>query len=241
MSFSSEVKKELLSIKPTAEHCILAQTIAREHFGKNKLTRAGKFRVGESLEKNCCKRAYIRGAFIESGSLNAPEKAYHLEFINPNREYVDILVYAIEFFDIRAKVTERKGHWVVYFKEGEHVVDLLNIMGAHNSLLNFENARIVKNMRNNVNRIVNCETANLSKTVTASIKQINDIKTIARITGLGYLSTQLKEVALIRLKYEEATLKEIGVMLSPPVGKSGVNHRLRKISGIAENLRGGKV
>ena len=124
-------------------------------------------------------------------------------------------------------------------KEGENIVDLLNITGAHLSLMNMENLRIVKDMRNNVNRQVNCETSNLSKTVMASIKQINDINTIAHTKGFGVLSDHLKETAELRLMYEAASLKEIGAMMSPPVSKSGVNHRLRKISEIAENLRGG--
>ncbi|MDR2649585.1 MAG: DNA-binding protein WhiA [Clostridiales bacterium] len=190
-------------------------------------------------ERECCKRAYIRGAFLSSGSLSDPEKAYHLEFVYADREKSAYLASIISSFGLKAKVIERKGHYIVYLKEGENIVDLLNIMGAHLSLMDLENLRIVKDMRNNVNRQVNCETANLTKTVRASVKQIEDINTIARIKGLGYLSDQLEEVAEIRLIYEAASLKELGAMLSPPVGKSGVNHRLRKISEIAENLRGG--
>ena len=193
----------------------------------------------EVISRDCCKRAYIRGAFLAGGSLSDPEKAYHLELVNACRQKSEHLAELINGYGLKARVIERKGHYIVYLKEGENIVDLLNIMGAHLSLLSLENLRIVKDMRNNVNRQVNCETANLSKTVQASIKQINDINTIARIKGLGYLSSQLEEVAETRLMYEEASLKEIGAMLSPPVSKSGVNHRLRKISEIAENLRGG--
>ncbi|MDR1559917.1 MAG: DNA-binding protein WhiA [Clostridiales bacterium] len=191
------------------------------------------------FNRECCKRAYIRGAFLSGGSLSDPEKAYHLEFVNADRQKSEYLADIIHSFGLKARIIERKAHYIVYLKEGENIVDLLNIMGAHLSLMNLENTRIVKDMRNNVNRQVNCETANLSKTVRASVKQINDINTIARIKGLGYLSDQLEDVAELRLMYEEASLKEIGAMLSPPVGKSGVNHRLRKISEIAENLRGG--
>jgi DNA-binding protein WhiA len=195
-------------------------------------------RVSPQLVKSTsCRRAYIRGAFISGGSVSDPEKNYHLEFINTDRTLSEGLSKVIQSFGLHPKIIERKAHYIVYLKEGESIVDLLNIMGAHQSLLNMENLRIVKDMRNNVNRIVNCETANLSKTVNAAVKQVNDIKTIAHLKGLGYLSSQLEEVAVIRLKYEQASLKEIGQMLSPPVSKSGVNHRLRKISEIAEHLR----
>ena len=196
-------------------------------------------RGGEAALKECCKRAYIRGAFLAGGSLSDPEKAYHLEIVNPDRKKSEELAEMISSFGLKARIIERKGHFIVYLKEGENIVDLLNIMGAHLSLMNMENLRIIKDMRNNVNRQVNCETSNLSKTVLASIKQIKDINTIARMRGLGYLTDQLKEAAELRLMYEEASLKEIGAMLSPPVSKSGVNHRLRKISEIAENLREG--
>jgi len=145
----------------------------------------------------------------------------------------------INTFELKARIIERKGHYIVYLKEGESIADLLNIMGAHLSLLNMENLRIFKDMRNNVNRQVNCETSNLSKTIQASIRQIRDINTIANIKGLEYLSDQLKEAAELRLMYEEASLQELGDMLSPPVSKSGVNHRLRKIGEIADDLRGG--
>lgn len=195
--------------------------------------------LGEVAKKDCCKRAYIRGAFLAAGSLSDPEKAYHLEIVNPDRQRCEDLAETINTYGLNARIIKRKLHYIVYLKEGENIVDLLNIMGAHLSLLNMENLRIVKDMRNNVNRQVNCETSNMSKTIRASIKQINDINTIANIKGLGYLSDQLKEAAEIRLMYEEASLKEIGAMMSPPVSKSGVNHRLRKISEIAENIRGG--
>ena len=195
--------------------------------------------VGEAVTKGCCKRAYIRGAFLAGGSLSDPEKAYHLEIGNTDRQKSEDLAEMIRGFNLKARIIRRKRHYIVYLKEGENIVDLLNIMGAHLSLLNMENLRIVKDMRNNVNRQVNCETSNLSKTVQASIKQINDINIISNVKGLGYLSDQLKEAAEIRLMYKEASLKEIGAMMSPPVSKSGVNHRLRKISEIAENIRGG--
>ncbi len=192
---------------------------------------------GLVVQSECCKRAYIRGAFMTGGSLSNPEKVYHMEFTNNSKPLSDALCGIINTFNLNAKVLKRKSQYIVYLKEGENIVDLLNIMGAHASLLNMENVRILKDMRNTVNRAVNCETANLSKTVSSAQKQINDIKYIQGTMGLGYLDEQLEEVARVRIDNPSATLKEIGTMLSPPVGKSGVNHRLRKISRIAEMLR----
>ncbi len=185
----------------------------------------------------CCKRSYIRGVFIAGGSLNAPEKTYHLEFVNSSFELSESLKNLINFFKLNSKIIERKGHFVVYLKEGENIVDLLNIMEAHICVLGFHNVQILKDMRNNVNRLVNCETANIRKTVDASVKQIDDIKFIESVKGLGYLDKQLQQVARLRIENPEATLQELGELLCPPVGKSGTNHRLRKISQIAYNLR----
>lgn len=188
----------------------------------------------------CCKRAYLRGAFVSGGSQSDPEKSYHLEFINADEALARSLLDIIGFFGLKAKLIARKGYYVVYLKEGESIVDLLNILGAHVSLMDLENVRIMKNVRNNVNRAVNCETANLSKTVDASARQVEDINYIFESKGMDFLSDQLRDIALVRLQYPEASLKELGVLLSPGVGKSGVNHRLRKISTIADNLRGGQ-
>lgn len=188
----------------------------------------------------CCKRAYIRGAFLASGSISDPEKNYHLEFVHTDLQYSENLKELINSFHLEAKVVERKEHYVVYLKEGEQIVDLLNIMEAHVALMQLENIRILKDMRNNVNRKVNCETANLNKTVNASVKQLEDITYIKETIGLNRLSPQLREMACIRLQHPEASLKELGALARPVVGKSGVNHRLRKISNIAETIREGK-
>ncbi len=185
----------------------------------------------------CCKRAYIRGAFLAAGSISDPEKTYHIEFVNSSLEYCSDLKNLINSFDMDAKIVKRKEHYIVYLKEGEQIVDLLNIMEAHVALLEMENVRILKDMRNNVNRKVNCETANLNKTVTASVKQREDIEFIINNYGLSYLPKQLEDMALARMKFPDATLKELGQMMEPAVGKSGVNHRLRKISEMADFLR----
>lgn len=188
----------------------------------------------------CCRRAYIRGAFLAAGSVNDPKKNYHLEFVLAERETAEQLQGLINSFRLEAKVVERKEHFVVYLKEGEQIVDLLNVMEAPVALMDLENVRIVKEMRNDINRKVNCETANLNKVVGAAVKQLEDIAYIEETIGLSSLSEQLEEVARLRLKYPDTSLKELGSYLAAPVGKSGVNHRLRKISNIAETLREGK-
>ena len=135
---------------------------------------------------------------------------------------------------------KRKENYVVYIKEGEQIVDVLNIIGAHQALLKLEDIRVLKDIRNNINRLVNCETANLGKTINASVKQIENIEIIDKYMGLNKLSNNLREVAELRLENFDASLKEIGLMLDPPVGKSGINHRFRKIEELADKLKGVK-
>ncbi len=192
------------------------------------------------LKKKCCRRAYLRGAFLGGGFVSDPEKTYHLEFISCSMVHSESLKNLINSFGLKSKITKRKVNYIVYLKEGDQIVDLLNIIGAHNALLNLENIRIYKQMRNDVNRIVNCETANLGKIVNASIRQIENIKYIQDTVGLGHLPSNLREIAQLRLKNRDASLRELGKMLDPPIGKSGVNHRFRKIEKIANNLRGSK-
>jgi DNA-binding protein WhiA len=188
------------------------------------------------IKRECCKKAYIRGAFLGGGSVTNPEKTYHLEFVNHTAEHAEDLSSLINSFGLCSKVIERKSSYVVYLKEGENIVDLLNIIGAHSSLLNLENVRIYKEMRNNVNRLVNCETANLNKTVNASVRQIECIKFIKNTVGLKKLPLNLRQIAEARLNNPDCSLKELGEILDPPIGKSGVNHRLRKIEQFAEEL-----
>lgn len=189
------------------------------------------------IMQECCKRAFIRGAFLASGSISDPRKYYHFEIVCTTMDKARQLQEIIKFFEIDAKIVERKKYFVVYIKEGSGIVDILNVMEAHVSLMELENVRILKEMRNTVNRKVNCETANLKKTVSASVKQIEDITYIRDTIGLSGLSEGLEEVANLRLNNPDASLKELGSMLNPPVGKSGVNHRLRKICKIADGLR----
>lgn len=189
------------------------------------------------IQKDCCKRAFLRGAFLASGSISDPEKGYHLEIVCSDLPKAQQLQEVICSFELDAKIVMRKKSHVVYLKEGEQIVEALGLMEAGVALMNLENIRIVKEMRNSVNRKVNCETANINKTVNAAVKQMEDIRYIESAVGFGELSPGLEEVARLRLQYPEATLKELGMMLDPQVGKSGVNHRLRKLSELAEDLR----
>jgi hypothetical protein len=189
------------------------------------------------LQRDCCKRAFIRGAFLAAGSISDPEKNYHFEIVCTNEEKAKQLQEIINTFELDAKIVLRKKYYVVYIKEGAMIVDILNVMEAHVSLMKLENVRILKDMRNSVNRRVNCETANINKTVSAAMKQLEDIRFIQETIGFSELSEGLAEIAKLRLSQPEATLKELGTMLNPPVGKSGVNHRLRKLSNMADDLR----
>ena len=191
-------------------------------------------------QQSCCKRAFIRGAFLASGSISDPEKGYHFEIVCPDRQKAEQLQELIRSFQIDAKIVLRKKSYVVYVKEGAQIVDILAVMEANVALMNLENIRILKEMRNSVNRKVNCETANINKTVSAAVKQIEDIRLIESQKGFHTLNEGLAEIAELRLQYPEATLKELGMLLNPQVGKSGVNHRLRKLSEIADELRNNK-
>lgn len=192
---------------------------------------------GLYLEKTCCKRAFIRGAFMASGSMTDPNKSYHFEIVCRTPEQAARLQELMREFETDPKVIERKNYYVVYLKEGSQIVDMLNVMEAYVSLMNLENVRILKEMRNSVNRQVNCETANISKTVNAAVKQIADIELIRDTDGLDSLPLPLREMAMIRLEYPEAPLKDLGKYMDPPVGKSGINHRLRKLATIADAIR----
>lgn len=189
------------------------------------------------IQNVCCKRAFIRGAFLAAGSMSDPEKTYHFEIVAPNESKAVQLRDIINTFSIDAKIVRRKKYYVVYVKEGSQIVDLLNIMEAHVALMNLENVRILKEMRNSINRQVNCEAANINKTVMAASKQLEDIRYLKDTVGLGELAEGLEEIAELRLEYPESSLKELGALLNPPIGKSGVNHRLRKLSILADNLR----
>lgn len=194
------------------------------------------------LEKECCKRAYLRGAFLAGGSINNPEtSSYHLEISNTHEVHNDALCELLNSFGLRSKVLERKKGYIVYMKEAEKITEFLSIIGANNALFKFEDVRIVRDMRNSVNRLVNCETANLNKTIGAAFRQIENIKLIERTVGLEALPEKLREVAILRVQHEDVSLKELGELVgSGKISKSGINHRLKKIDEFAEKIKRGE-
>lgn len=195
------------------------------------------------IRKKCCRRAYLRGAFLAGGSVNNPEtSSYHLEITSIYREHSESLVDLMNKYHLNAKSIERKNGYVAYLKEAEKISDFLSIVGAHVSLMKFEDVRILRDMRNSVNRLVNCETANMNKTIGAAQRQVENIKFIENSIGLDQLPDRLQEIAHLRVENQDITLKELGELVSGgTVSKSGVNHRLRKIEEIADNLRNGGI
>lgn len=189
------------------------------------------------IKNSCCQRAFLRGAFLASGSMSDPGKSYHLEIVCTNLFQAEQIQSILLAFEVEARIVQRKKYQVVYMKDGTGISDFLNIVEAHVSLMNFENFRIVKEMRNSVNRRVNCETANIGKTVSASTRQAEDILLLQQKYGFENPPESLREMAEVRLAYPDAPLRELGEYLDPPVGKSGVNHRLRKLSELADKVR----
>ena len=197
-------------------------------------------KINQLIVKNtCCKKAYIKGAFLTNGSVSDPNKAYHLEFSMHNEELSLQMINQINDFGLNSKSIMRKSNYVVYLKESDQIADLLNIIGAHKNLLEFENVRVLKDIRNNVNRRVNFESDNIRKTISAAKTQTEKILHIKNTKGLSYLSNELRELAEIRLEHNDYSLKEIGELFNPKLSKSCVNHRLRKICSISDNIRGG--
>ncbi|MHA6260747.1 DNA-binding protein WhiA [Sporosarcina sp. CAU 1771] len=197
----------------------------------------------ELIKKKCCQRAYLRGAFLAGGSVNNPEtSSYHLEIFSIYKEHSEALVDLMNKFRLNSKSIERKKGYIAYLKEAEKISDFLSLVGAHVALMKFEDVRILRDMRNSVNRLVNCETANLNKTISAAQRQVNNIQFIESTIGLKELPDRLQEIALLRVEHQDITLKELGELItSGTVSKSGVNHRLRKIEEIADNLRNGGI
>lgn len=194
-------------------------------------------RANVVIQQTCCKRAFIRGVFLASGSISDPVKGYHFEIVCSDRKKAEQISEVISAFSLSSKIIKRKKYYIVYLKEGDMIVDILNVMQASKALMQLENIRIWKEMRNSVNRRVNCETANLNKTVSAAMRQLEEIKFLRDHVGLEGLPDGLREIAVLRLEHTDASLKELGEMLDPPVGKSGVNHRLRKLGQMAQDLK----
>lgn len=189
------------------------------------------------IRSTCCKQAYIRGMFLCKGFVNEPAKGYHLEMTCETNESAEQLVEVLALFDIDAKIVCRKKRFVVYIKEGNALVQFLGICGARVSVMNLESFRVLKSVGNDVNRRNNCDVANIKKTAEAYNRLVEDINLIRNVYGFEKLPDNLREMAEIRLEYPEASLQKLGELLDPPVGKSGVNHRLRKLSELADTLR----
>lgn len=225
MSFSSQVKEELAGI-------------SRKDFTLK--GKPSKMKKGLKIYSEAERRSWIRELFLQSGSISDPEKFYHLEIVFSEETEAKRLIHSLQSFSLNPKMVERKGSYVVYLKDGAQIADMLRIMEAGSSLMEFENIRIVKEMRNSINRQVNCEAANMGKTISAAVKQIEDINYLKAAMGFDQLTETLAETARKRLEYPEASLKELGEMMDPPIGKSGVNHRLKKLSELAEKMRSHK-
>jgi len=226
MSFAGRIKEEISEKTPKSRHCKLALLAGL----------SGEYKDAD-LSKDCCKRAFLKGAFLASGSVSDPNKAYHFEIVVATKEYAEWLVAFIRGLGVETKISRRKENFLVYVKDGSSISDLLNIIEAHVAMMDFENVRIVKEVRNSVNRQVNCDIANNGKTIAAAKRQIEDIKYINEKIGLNSLKPELAELARIRLENPDVPLKDLGQMLSTRIGKSGVNHRLVKLCEIAEGLR----
>ena len=211
MSFSGEVREELLELKMWDNNSSLKQD--------------------EQLA-----RLLIREAFIKQGFINDPNKEYHLEILFKTKNKAEQIKEVITNFGIDIKSTKKDSKYMLYLKEGEEISSLLALMGATKAVIKFEEIRVIKETRNNINRLVNCETANLNKTINAAVKQIEDIKKLKKNKKFEKLPENLKEVANLRLENPDSTYEELGKMLSKPIGKSGVSHRLEKISKIANEI-----
>lgn len=182
-------------------------------------------------------KSLVRGCFLGGGSLNNPNNKYHLEILFSTIKNANFILEVLRAFGIEAKILERKNSTSIYIKEAEEISKILAFIGAGKSVLNFEEIRVMRDTRNNINRLVNCETANLNKTINASMEQIEHIEYLKKIGKFDGLPENLKEIANLRQEHPDASLVQLGEMLENPIGKSGVNHRLKRIIEIAEEIR----
>ena len=224
MSFAAKVKRELYPLQKKYFTSI-----------EKKISIDG-YEMEKDVPDEEDRRASIRGAFLLSGSVNDPSKSYHFEIAVRTSEEAEDLAEQMRRYDVSPRIHHRKGAFVVYVKDQSDIATMLGLMGANNSLMDFENARILNEMRGTVNRQVNCEAANIKRTVNTSVRQIEAIRQIEKRRGLESLSAPLREMARVRLENPDASLAKLGQYLHPPVGKSGVNHRLRKLVEIAETV-----
>lgn len=189
------------------------------------------------IKKKCCKASFLRGIFLSCGSINDPTKHSHLEFVRHDKKYLYDIFKIFEFFQLNCKITNRKDYFIIYIKDSTKLSEFLGLIGAHISLLEFENTKVFKDLRNNINRKQNCEIANLNKTISAAIAQMDDINYIIEKGYFDKLPQDLKEIINLRLMDTDITLKEIGEKLSSPISKSSVYYKFKKINKIAQKLR----
>lgn len=194
----------------------------------------------EALAYACCRKAFLRGAFLLSGAVSNPERSYHLEFAAPNEELADFVMELMNYFEISAKKACRKAKFVVYLKSGEQIADALTLIGAKNAMMALENVRVKKDVRNRVNRQLNCDERNLARQIENAQQQLADIALIEREIGLDRLPDSLQEMARVRAEHADGSLAALGEFCDPPIGKSGVNSRLRRLREIARRLRSGE-
>lgn len=260
MSFSAQLNADVLKI--VTEKSYIAKRVARDIYEStgemavfsasknirieisnmgilNKIRQATAFAsedFEETLKNDCCKRAYIRGAFLGGGCVLNPKNNYHLEFDTKYKISVQRLSNVLSSCLITPKITYRKGHYLVYLKGSDDIADVLGLMGASMGALEFYSVQMEKDVRNSINRQINCEVANQRKTSKAASRQLLAIKKIKAKSAMGKMPDVLQEIARMRIKYPDVSLKELGEMLDPPLGKSGVNHRLNRIIEYADQL-----
>ena len=183
------------------------------------------------------KKSIVRGSFLGAGNITDPKKSYHLEIVFNEKENAMYILNICKDYNINLKLIETDEKYFLYIKDADNISYFLALIGSNKGVLSFEDVRVTKEIKNNVNRLVNCETANLNKIVNASVDQINDIELIKKLKKFDELPEYLKEIAIVRLENPDSSLKSLGELLDRPIGKSGVNHRLKKIHDIAEELR----
>ncbi|EKU48497.1 DNA-binding protein WhiA [Staphylococcus massiliensis] len=237
--------RKKMKLKKNNIYICRVKTKARDILNELGILKDGVFMhdIDESMIKTDeMKRSYLRGAFLAGGSMNNPEtSSYHLEIFSLYENHSESLTHLMNHYDLNGKHLERKKGWITYLKEAERIADFLSLIGGYQALLKFEDVRIVRDMRNSVNRLVNCETANLNKTVSAAMRQVESIQLIDEEIGLENLPDRLREVAKLRVEHQDISLKELGEMMSTgKISKSGINHRLRKLNEMADKIRNGE-
>ncbi len=227
-----------LRIPPQAEVRQILQQIGRIPDGNpwslNRSFAPGGQSVSKVFNGECCQRAYLRGAFLGNGFVSDPKRSYHLEIVCQDVYQAHFLLALAAVYQLNFKLAERKGRFLVYCKDSEQISDFLNVIGAHGALLQLENVKIMKDTSNNVNRVINCDTANTDKTIDAAQRQVQAIKRLAAAGGLSGLSRALQETAALRLENPELSLLELARLFDKPISKAGLYHRLQKLEKLAE-------